>query len=167
MTTKVLNRRCARWAELLASYDFVLIHIRGVANLADGPSRRPDYSQNVSLPSGLLIPPSALRLLPQHHQPSSLPSINVLFADLVGVHADLAPELRECILDLLPAHTGVQRYLRNPMSLWSLQGGLLLYHRLIYLPDPLHLDIIREHHDGPLLAHPGVSKTCELIMHNY
>jgi hypothetical protein len=57
MTTKVLNRRQARWAELLASYDFVLVHIRGVANPADGPSRRPDYAQNVPLPSGSLIPP--------------------------------------------------------------------------------------------------------------
>jgi len=44
MTTKVLNRRQARWAELLAGYDFVLVHLPGVKNPADGPSRRPDYA---------------------------------------------------------------------------------------------------------------------------
>ena len=38
MTTKVLNRRQARWAEFLASYDFVLVHIKGTKNPADGPS---------------------------------------------------------------------------------------------------------------------------------
>ena len=44
MTTKVLNRRQARWGELLAGYDFVLVHLPGVKNPADGPSRRPDYA---------------------------------------------------------------------------------------------------------------------------
>ena len=44
ISTKVLNRRQARWAELLAGYDFVLVHLPGVKNPADGPSRRPDYA---------------------------------------------------------------------------------------------------------------------------
>ena len=66
MTTKLLNRRQARWAEVLSGYDFVLDHILGSKNPADGPSRRPDYAENVELPSGALIPQSALRLLPQY-----------------------------------------------------------------------------------------------------
>src|SRR5437762_9975206 len=70
MTTKILNRRQARWAEILSSYDFVLDHIRGSKNPADGPSRRPNYAENVDLPSGTLIPQSALRLLPSHLLPS-------------------------------------------------------------------------------------------------
>ena len=64
MTTKILNRRQARWAEILSGYDFVLDHIAGSKNPADGPSRRPDYAENVDLPSGTLIPQSALRFLP-------------------------------------------------------------------------------------------------------
>ena len=43
MTTKALNKRQARWAELLASYDFVIVYRKGKENPADGPSRRPDY----------------------------------------------------------------------------------------------------------------------------
>ena len=84
MSTKVLNRRQARWAELLADYDFVLIHTPGKRNPADGPSRRPDYAEN-SLPIGSLIPPQALRPLPPTPSPSA--STNALFANLVGVHA--------------------------------------------------------------------------------
>jgi hypothetical protein len=39
----VLSRRQARWAEILSSYDFVIEHLEGKKNPADGPSRRPDY----------------------------------------------------------------------------------------------------------------------------
>ena len=70
MSTKILNRRQARWAEFLSGYDFVLDHISGPKNPADGPSRCPDYLKDVDIPSGALIPPKALRLLP----PESLPS---------------------------------------------------------------------------------------------
>ena len=63
MTTKVLNHRQARWAEFLANYNFVLVHIKGTKNPADGPSRRPDYMENVELPTGALIPRSALCIL--------------------------------------------------------------------------------------------------------
>ena len=66
MSTKALNQRQARWAELLANYDFVLIPIPGTKNPTDGPSRRPDYAQDVPVPTGSLIPPNALRLLPSN-----------------------------------------------------------------------------------------------------
>src|SRR5436190_24383423 len=52
MTTKVLNCQQTRWAEFLASYDFVLVHIKGTKNPADGRSRRPYYMENVVLPIG-------------------------------------------------------------------------------------------------------------------
>jgi len=43
-TTKILNRRQARWAEILGSYNFVVIHRPGKENTkADLLSRRPDY----------------------------------------------------------------------------------------------------------------------------
>src|SRR5205814_6131516 len=71
MTTKILNRRQARWAEILSGYDFVLDHITGSKNPADGPSPCPDYAENVDLPSGTLIPQSALRFISSHLLPSS------------------------------------------------------------------------------------------------
>ena len=64
MSTKILNRRQARWAELLAGYDFVLTPIPGSKNPADGPSRCPDYEEDVEMPNGPLFPSSALRNLP-------------------------------------------------------------------------------------------------------
>lgn len=38
-----LNPRQARWAMLLAGFDFEVHHQAGKTNPADGPSRRPDY----------------------------------------------------------------------------------------------------------------------------
>jgi hypothetical protein len=42
-TSKVQARRQARWSEDLSAYDFVMEHLEGSKNPADGPSRRPDY----------------------------------------------------------------------------------------------------------------------------
>src|SRR5436190_7368487 len=83
MTTEILNRRQARWAEILSGYDFVLDHITGSKNPADGPSRRPDYAENVELPSGTLIPQSTLRLLPSSAGPApgNLPSPSIASAE--------------------------------------------------------------------------------------
>lgn len=46
MSTKVLNRRQARWAQYLASFDFEILYRKGSLNPADGPSRRPDYKEH-------------------------------------------------------------------------------------------------------------------------
>src|SRR5436309_15976560 len=71
MTTKIHNRRQAHWAEILSGYDFILDHITSSKNPANGPSHRPDYAENVDLPSGTLIPQSALHFIPPHLLPSS------------------------------------------------------------------------------------------------
>jgi len=39
----VLSRREARWSETLSAYDFVIEHLEGSKNPADGPSSLPDY----------------------------------------------------------------------------------------------------------------------------
>jgi hypothetical protein len=54
-TSKVLSRRQARWAEILSSYDFVIEHLEGKKNPADGPSRRPDYEIGYERPTAQLL----------------------------------------------------------------------------------------------------------------
>ncbi|RFU33172.1 hypothetical protein B7463_g3207, partial [Scytalidium lignicola] len=44
MTSKQLNRRQARWAEMLAEYDFKIMHMKGIENSrADTLSCKPQY----------------------------------------------------------------------------------------------------------------------------
>ena len=164
MTTKILNRRQARWAEILSGYDFVLDHITGSKNPADGPSRRPDYAENVDLPSGTLIPQSALRFLPPHLLPpragpapgnssilasaeASLSSSGTRrLASNTPVFANLAvftveSSLRQRILDALSVDPVADEQRRisatataTANSPWSWENGLLLYKNLIYVP---------------------------------
>jgi RNase H-like domain found in reverse transcriptase len=44
MSSRLLNRRQARWSMFLSEYDFQLDYAPGKKNPADSPSRRPDYS---------------------------------------------------------------------------------------------------------------------------
>jgi len=96
MSTKVLNRWQARWAELLTNYDFVLVHIPSKNNPADTPLRRPDYTKGMDLLSGALISFEALQLL-KPSLPSSLsppqaegiPERPILLSNLVGLQTDL------------------------------------------------------------------------------
>ena len=55
MTKKELNRRQARWAERLASFDFEIEYRQGKTNPADGLSRRPDYESTADH-AKLLLP---------------------------------------------------------------------------------------------------------------
>ena len=141
MTTKTLNRRQARWAELLTNYDFILVHIQGTKNPADGPSRRPDYTENVEIPTGTLIPRSALRKLQPHElQPSAdpLPTVSLVKAywNSIEVNANTTREasLRSRFISALESDPLSQNYRDNPPNRWSWQDGLLLHDNLVYVP---------------------------------
>ena len=117
MSTKALNRRQARWAELLANYDFILIPILGIKNPADGPSRRSDYVQDVSVPTGSLISSNALRLLPPSFTNlSGITAVNTLFAGIVGAHAVEAVEstLQEQIISSYPTVAVASQHISDP-----------------------------------------------------
>ena len=46
-TTKELNRQQVRWAETLASYNFIISYVKGTKNArADALSRKPEYHTN-------------------------------------------------------------------------------------------------------------------------
>jgi len=144
----------------LANYNFVLIPIPGTRNPADGPSRRPHYVQDIPVPTGSLIPPNALRLLPSNF------TTNALFASIVGVHTVEAvePTLQERIISSYPTDAIANQHIFDPQHPWSCnEDGLLLHKGLVYVPTTLHMDILREHHDAPLAGHPGTAQTIELI----
>jgi chemotaxis protein CheY-P-specific phosphatase CheC len=184
MTTKLLNRRQARWAEMLSGYDFVLDHIAGSKNPADGPSRRPDYSKDVDIPSGALLQPSALRLIPPHLLPPGVwpaPSGSSMHMESNSPPQSPSPphslftvftpesSLRQRILDALvndPVADEQRRDLKPPFS-W--ENGLLLYNNRIYVPqdDAIRLELLQQHHDSPLAGHYGTAKTSELLSRNY
>src|SRR5436190_17782389 len=87
------------WGRTL-TYDFVLVHIKGTKNPTDGPSRRPDYMENVEIPTGTLIPCSALRMLYPDSQAAAIITATIAtatpletFPSHVGMHANTSPEV--------------------------------------------------------------------------
>jgi len=81
----------------------------------------------------------------------------------------VAPTLQERIISSYPTDAVVSQHLPNLQLPWSCRDGLLLYKNLIYIPEfsSLRMDILREHYDMPLVGHPGVARTVELITRNY
>jgi RNase H-like domain found in reverse transcriptase len=89
MTTKVLTHRQARWAEVLADYDFTLRHVPGKKNPVDGLSHCPDYATDMEPLEDYVVPRNAF--------------CDDVLMSLVGVYAAVVaqPEFRERIVKAL------------------------------------------------------------------
>src|SRR5258708_6351045 len=59
----------------------------------------------------------------------------------------------------------VKKRLRDQHSLpgWEWKDECLWYEGCIYVPEPLHLQLICNHHDHPMAGHFGHCKTIDLI----
>jgi len=61
------------------------------------------------------------------------------------------------------------QHAHNPQLPWFCDSstGLLLHKGLVYVPENLRMNVLKEHHDAPMAGHPGIGKTIELLMRNY
>jgi hypothetical protein len=64
---------------------------------------------------------------------------------------------------------GITQDSKIPLGLCEEDSGLLLYDRLIWVPDDnnLRLQILQQHHDSQATGHPGRAKTLELVSRNF
>ena len=171
MTTKQLNSRQARWAELLAEYSFIIMYRPGKDNAkADILSRR---EQDLE-PSGELKAYLRTKALLQPDQ------MDPQIQEAVELHA-LDQVLREPALlvnRLLTANrtAGSLQALRKQAERgerdFTLADGLLLRNGRLVIPtegtdEALIADLIREAHDQISSAHPGRSKTARILGQKY
>jgi hypothetical protein len=64
LTTKVLNQQQARWAEVLANYNFWIEHCKGTENVqADTLSRRVDHEEGIKKPVPAILKRSENRTI--------------------------------------------------------------------------------------------------------
>ena len=175
--TRTTSRRHARWAAILAAYDYTIVYRKGDSNgKPDALSRRPDY-----------IPPPfySFPILPT---PPSLPPL-FHTSPLVGAAVLVSPDD-----PLLPAVAAAQdadvaisaiistlrggpdRELNpelpqgNPpgrsLGQYALQGGLLYSQGRLVIPptaQSLILQILQQYHDSPQARHNGVARTQALV----
>lgn len=171
MTTKQLNQRQARWAEALAEFYFTILYRPGKQNeRADALTRRePDTTAQDAVKHAhrtqVLLPPANL-------DPRIVSELSVKGIELAPVEGIIPMDLIDRILaanrtslsleeERVCAHRGDQDWtLRNDLLLW--QG------RLFVAPDDnLRTQLIREIHDQVCTAHPGKSKTINLLARQY
>ena len=148
-TTKELNRRQVRWSELLGQYKFKIQYTPGKDNgRADALSRRSDHMEVKDI--------TTQPILKQENDGSLVPVRNLATTMRVTTHA--VPDLKEAY-----KNDNLAGQLRKEQP----NRDLLLYKQKLYLPPKVTEGVIRDHHDDPLLGHPGVSKTLELIQRVY
>ena len=116
-TTKKLNRRQVRWAELLASYNFQIHFWKGSENgRADALSQRLDLTTKETQERSLFTGKGKTLVLDK--------------PEVATLHQD---------------NTSRQRH----------------------VPEKDQRKVISDHHNGPLLGHPGRDKMIELIQRRY
>jgi len=162
--SKVLSRRQARWAEIVSSYDFVIEHLAGNRNPADGPSRRPDYEIGYERPTARLL--ATLTAVEPHDD--LLPIIKTAQAT-----DTLATDVNKKIVDIpmvgYPDLTenGRAEGAKDSHKNWKVVTGALTYEGRIYVPEPLRSKVISLFHDNPESGHFGALRTAELVSRDF
>jgi hypothetical protein len=189
-TTKVLNRRQARWAQELAGIDFKIYFRPGSQNTkADALSRRSEHRlekegdgqpittilkpQNIhstALPpvssggDGTQFVISAARI-------ASLPSTqwSEEFLNEVRKAAKQDPQYREGLLATqagkIPKEIDDENPAKDPIL--TIEKGILYRKLMLWVPRPLIGKVLESEHDSKIAGHFSQDKTIELIRRNF
>ncbi|KAJ1596241.1 hypothetical protein NDA14_001923 [Ustilago hordei] len=158
-TTKQLNRRQARWSELLSDFDFVIQYRPGAqAGLPDALTRRSDMRPMDKGPS-----------LMQEHNPNNFQALfkphqlRLAATGILTVKSDITDKIRDALSGdswtsalLEQAHLG-----SLPLGFAINSRNLLTYRDSVCVPDAgdLRLLIVQDRHNSPSVGHPGLTVT--------
>ena len=185
---KVLNRRQARWYELMVGFNFILKHRPGTQQgRSDALSRRPDYaigSKASEAPPVQFFGPSktlasvALSYdeLPESFSPVRFFAMAVIapirmtepFPDLhdhLAAAQDADDDLKQVLQDLR-----LKENLANHDSRWTLDAdGLLRWDGKVYVGNDaaIWLRVVREIHDVGTAGHPEITTTIDNFCRAY
>jgi hypothetical protein len=197
LTTKALNRRQARWAELLGSYDFTISYRPGNQNTkADLLSRRVDYipkgtKANNGPLNAPLLRPDQLKLYATEENLADKTSMS--YPDPIPHIVELSdeepdPESQSSMTGTSPRDPAItlealtRGYNQDPVTRklmkalqedlidnYRLSEGKLLFRNKVYIPNILSLKLsaLSEHHDHITAGHFGVRKTLERLSRDY
>ncbi|GAA5907915.1 hypothetical protein JCM5296_006131 [Sporobolomyces johnsonii] len=161
-TSRVLNRRQARWYETISELSLTLHHRPGHRQgKTDALSRRADYAEGAKASEGkpiLFFPPSRIAA---SHVRKSLDDAWPAFQELIAAGQDQDDDVRQILQDLR-----LEENLSDHDERWSLdEQGLLRWKGRVYIPDTddLRLRAIQISHDDPGAGHLGIDKTLERL----
>jgi transposase InsO family protein len=172
MTTKKLNRRQARWAELLADFDFEITYQAGkIHDKADALTRRPgdrpkdETDERNKHMHQILLPASRLDDKLKESLINDLEEETQLFERAMKLNQEDAfcIEMKKAIED--KRHS----YKQWPLRKFEIAENALLFRKKLWIPenDELRLNILKEIHDQPAVGHPGIRRTWDLIKRHF
>jgi hypothetical protein len=175
MSSKLLNRRQARWAEFLSEFDFEVRYRPGKqGQKPDALSRRDDvyprggdgaYALNNPQNYRPLLKQAELRLATTELRPATL------FANLTANLPVMDSEgLRQRMQQAQLADDKIVQLRTDLPDGYTLDtDDVLLFDSRIFVPenDSIKLDILRSRHDHPLAGHPGRTKTLQLVRRDF
>ena len=159
-----LNQHQARWQQIMQEYHYMMEHHPGKTNPADPLSQRPDFENGVENDNKQII------LLPDDLFPNSLtehkdgPSIKVAAA--VCALNSMESRIKKVQYEM---ESYIRKGLEREDSNWKEINRLIHWKDLLYVPkdDKIREEIIVTNHNHPLLGHPGICRTRDLIMTKY
>ena len=164
MTTKILNRRQARWSKFLSRFNFKINFRTGKAwGKPDALTRRSgdlpkEGDKHLKIQQQVIIKPENISLAAT----SPTPTIEELFSQGYK-HNPTTKEITQVLND------GTKRHPKVSLYDCSIRGTQVFLRDCLLVPvyTPLKLKLIMEHHDKPSAGFPGVVKTLELKMRQY
>lgn len=168
MTSRMLNRRQARWSTTLADYNFIITYRPGSqCEKADALSRRSEFQLNPDDPQvqnqqHILLQPRHFRLAAANF---SLPTDGDLQTLLINSLPN-DPHAQHIIPFLLQQPT----LLPPPHNLhdYTFINDILFFKNKVYVPDgECRTLVLQQCHDQLLAGHYGKHKTVELIKRTY
>ncbi|KAI7948528.1 hypothetical protein MJO29_010193 [Puccinia striiformis f. sp. tritici] len=148
-----LSPKQARWAAYLDSFNFKLIHLSGVSNPADAPSRRPDFDDNSSplVPNSLAPRFQISALETDTHQKAEH---DLYFQPISSSCSDLIKSSYSSLTD------------EEKLTL-HFQNNLYWFRHRVFVPSGVRDQIIKTYHEGPMIGHPGIARTLSLLLRTF
>ena len=184
-STKLLNRRQARWSQFLSQFNFKIVYRPGTAGgkpdaltrrsgdlPKEGDERSLENHTTIIKPENILhvaaVTPSNQQTITNSQQTvipdpqQTNPTLSQLFTE--AYEKDPFPTK---VIEMLNNNT---RYCKDiTLAECTVNNNRLLYRGCLWVPnyEPLRLHLMQQHHDSPTAGHPGRSKTLEYLSRTY
>lgn len=169
MSAQILNRRQARWAMFLSDFDFRLDWAPGESNVADAPSRRPDFVPKKG--DSTFENQSRVILTPKHTErifPSSRKDIP--FKPSISALTTLQIDNSQILDRFKTAYqedTEWREALVRGNSEFAAESGLVFHKGKLFVPASLRQDVLHSRHDVVTSGHPGRTRTFNSVSKDY
>ncbi|KAF5372651.1 hypothetical protein D9615_009824 [Tricholomella constricta] len=169
MSSRLLNRRQARWSMFLSEFDFCLDWAPGTQNVADSPSRRPDFLPQKgddvleAQRKTILTSSHTKRIFPSSETDSSTSSSISALTTLAIDNSELLKRFRTAFQE----DSEWREALLHGSTEFTAQDDMVFHNGRVFVPKSLRAEILYTRHDCVLGGHPGRTLTVKNILRDY